>query len=141
MGGYFSPQAFFLANIPITWTGHYETRWHYEVSGGFGVQAFQQDKTPLFPLAAQKPSLVALNNAMFPALTTVGANYSFRAVVAHQLAEHWFIGGFLSANNTSNYNAVSAGFSVHYLFRPQPSTVASPTGLFPSDGFRPFRVP
>jgi tetratricopeptide (TPR) repeat protein len=141
MGGYFSPQAFFLANIPITWTGHYETRWHYEVSGGFGVQAFQQDKTPLFPLAGQKPSLIALNNAALPALTTVGANYNFRAVVAHQLGEHWFIGGFLSANNTSNYNAVSAGFSVHYLFRPQPSTVASPTGLFPSDGFRPFRVP
>ncbi len=60
MGGYFSPQAYFLANIPITWTGHYETRWHYVVAGGFGVQAFQQDKTPLFPLAAQKPSLIAL---------------------------------------------------------------------------------
>ena len=141
MGGYFSPQFFFLANIPMTWTGHYGTSWHYEVTGGIGVQAFEQDKTPLFPLAAQKPNLIALNNAAFPALTTVGANYSFRAVVAHQLGEHWFIGGFVSANNTSNYNAANAGFSVHYMFRPQPSTVASPTGLFPWDGFRPFRVP
>jgi cellulose synthase operon protein C len=140
-GGYFSPQAYFLAGIPITWTGHYLTRWHYTINGGFGVQAFQQDKTPLFPLPAQKPLEVSLNNAAVPSLTQVGANYNFRAEVAHQLGQHWFVGGFLSANNSSNYNAVSGGFSVHYTFRSQPSTVTAPTGIFPSDGFRPFAVP
>lgn len=141
MGGYFSPQFYFLANIPFTWTGHAGTRLHYEINGGVGIQAFQEDKTLLFPLAAQKPLEVSLNNAALPALTTVGANYSFRAAVAHQLGSHWFVGGFLSANNTSNYNAVSAGFSVHYLFRAQSPTVTSPTGLFPTDGLRPFSVP
>jgi cellulose synthase operon protein C len=141
MGGYFSPQFYFLANVPFTWTGHYYTRWHYQITGGLGVQAFQEDKTPLYPLPEQKALLISLNNAALPALTQVGANYSFQANVAHQLGSHWFIGGFLSANNTSNYNAVSAGFSVHYLFRAQPSTVAGPTGLFPSDGLRPFSVP
>ncbi len=141
MGGYFSPQFYFLATIPFAWTGHYGTRLHYEINGGVGIQAFQQDKTPLFPLPEQEPLLVALNNAAIPALTTVGANYSFRATVAHQLGPHWFIGGFLSANNTSNYNAVSGGFTVHYLFRSQPSTVAAPTGLFPTDGLRPLSVP
>ena len=68
MGGYFSPQEYFLANVPFTWAGHYQTRWHYEILGGFGVQAFQQDTTPLFPLAAQKATEVALNNAALPAL-------------------------------------------------------------------------
>jgi cellulose synthase operon protein C len=141
MGGYFSPQFYFLATIPFAWTGHAGTRLHYEINGGVGIQAFQEDKTPLFPLAAQKPLEVSLNNAALPALTTVGANYSFRGAVAHQLGSHWFVGGFLSANNTSNYNAVSAGFSVHYLFRAQAPTAASPTGLFPTDGLRPFSVP
>jgi tetratricopeptide (TPR) repeat protein len=141
MGGYFSPQFYFLANIPFDWTGHYGTRLHYEINGGVGIQAFQEDKTPLFPLAAQKPLEVSLNNVALPALTTVGANYSFRATVAHQLGSHWFVGGFLSANNTSNYNAVSAGFSVHYLFRAQSPTATSPTGLFATDGLRPFSVP
>jgi cellulose synthase operon protein C len=141
MGGYFSPQAFFLANIPVTWTGHYLTHWHYTISGDLGVQAFQEDKTPLFPLANQQPTEIALNNAALPALTSVGANYNFRGASAYQLGEHWFIGGFLSANNTLNYNAVSAGFSIHYLFRRQPSEAAAPTGLFPTDGFRPFTVP
>jgi hypothetical protein len=49
MGGYFSPQAYFLANVPITWTGHYLTRWHYTVLGSFGVQAFSEDTEPLCP--------------------------------------------------------------------------------------------
>jgi hypothetical protein len=49
MGGYFSPQAYFLANIPFTWTGHYLTRWHYNIVGSLGVQAFSEDTTPLYP--------------------------------------------------------------------------------------------
>ena len=141
MGGYFSPQEYFLANIPLTWTGHYQTRWHYEILGGFGVQAFQQDTTPLYPLADQKATEVALNNAALPAMTSVGPNYNLRGTVAYQIGPHWFAGGFLSANNSRNYAAVSAGFSIHYLFRAQPSAVTSPTGLFPNDGLRPFTVP
>jgi tetratricopeptide (TPR) repeat protein len=141
MGGYFSPQEYFLANIPFTWTAHYQTRWHYEILGGIGVQAFQQDKTPLYPLAGQKSLEIALNNAELPALTSVGPNYNLRSTVAYQIGPHWFAGGFFSANNSRNYAAVSAGFSIHYTFRAQPSTVTSPTGLFPNDGFRPFTVP
>jgi len=82
-----------------------------------------------------------LNNAQLPALTSVGPNYNLRATVAYQISPHWFAGGFLSANNSRNYNSVSAGFSIHYMFRTQPSTVTSPTGMFPYDGFRPFTVP
>lgn len=141
MGGYFSPQAYFLANIPVTWTGHYLTKWHYEVLGGLGVQAFQTDATPLFPLAAQKASEVALNNAMLPAKTSVGPNYNLRGNASYQIGPHWFAGGFVTANNSRNYEAVSAGFSIHYMFRSQPSAVAGPTGLFPTEGLRPFTVP
>ncbi len=141
MGGYFSPAESFLANVPFTWSAHYMARWHYEILGGFGVQAFQPDETSLFPLAAQKASEVAMNNASLPALTSVGPNYNLRGTMAYQISPHWFAGGFLSANNSRNYASVSAGFSIHYMFRSQPSAVTAPTGLFPSDGLRPFTVP
>jgi hypothetical protein len=141
MGGYFSPQAYFLGNVPFTWNAHYGTRWHYNLLGSLGVQAFQESLTPLYPMAAQAASEIALNNPMLPAKTSVGPNYDVRGQGAYQIGPHWFAGGFLSANNSRNYSAVSAGFSVRYLFRPQPSTVTSPTGLFPSDGLRPFTVP
>jgi len=141
MGGYFSPQAYFLANLPVTWAGHYQTRWHYNVMGSFGVQGFQQSLTPLFPLAAQSALQIALNNPMLPAKTSVGPNYDLRGQMSYQVGPHWFAGGFLSANNSRDYDSVSAGFSIHYMFRAQPSTADGPTGLFPTDGLRPFRVP
>ena len=141
MGGYFSPQGYFLGNVPFTFVGHYGTSWHYNIMGGLGVQAFQEDRTPLFPLAGDKSIETGQNNPMLPDMTSVGANYDLRGQVAYQISPHWFAGGFFGANNTRNYSAASGGFYVRYMFRPQPSTAAGPTGIFPSDGLRPFTVP
>jgi hypothetical protein len=156
MGGYFSPQAYFLANIPLTWSGHYLTRWHYNVVASLGVQAFQENTTPLYPqvnppisyensITYTIPGGATYGDLTLPALTSVGPNYDLRAQTAYQINSHWFAGGFVSANNTRNYAATSAGFYVRFLFREQPSTVAGPTGLFPvfppNDGLRPFTVP
>jgi len=141
MGGYFSPQAYFLGNVPFTWAGHFDTRWHYNIMGAMGIQAFQQASTPLWPLPAQKALETSQNNPFLPALTSVSANYDLRSEAAYQISSHWFAGGYLAANNTRNYNSASVGFFVRYLFREQPSTATAPTGLFPFDGFRPFTVP
>jgi len=141
MGGYFSPQAYFLGNVPFTWTGHSGTRWHYNILGSLGVQAFQESLTALFPLVGQSSIEVGSGNLALPAKTSVGPNYDLRTNAAYQISPHWFAGGFFSANNSRNYSGVSAGFFVRFLFRAQPSTVAGPTGLFPTDGLRPFTVP
>jgi tetratricopeptide (TPR) repeat protein len=149
MGGYFSPQAYFLANVPFTWAAHSGTRWHYNILGSFGVQAFQEDSTPLFPLVStglENTETVTVGSVTYselalPAKTSVGPNYDLRAQAAYQIGPHWFAGGFFSANNSRNYSAVSTGFYVRFLFREQPSTVTAPTGLFPTDGLRPFTVP
>ncbi len=150
-GGYFSPQTYFLANIPVTWTGHYLTRWHYSILGSLGIQAFNNNTAPLFPLdkALEVGTTVtvggnAVGNLAIPALTSVGPNYDLVGQTAYQISDHWFAGGFLSANNSRNYASVIAGFSVHYMFRSQPSTVTTPTGLFQYDdqhALRPLLVP
>jgi tetratricopeptide (TPR) repeat protein len=137
LGGYFSPQAYFLGNVPITWTGHRGTRWHYTVLGSFGVQAFSENKEPLFPLDSAIE--IGYSNPSLPALTSVGANYDLRGQAAYAVSDHWFVGGFASANNSRDYTTGSAGFSVRYLFRSQPSTVAGPTGLFQTDDAHPLR--
>jgi tetratricopeptide (TPR) repeat protein len=141
MGGYFSPAAYFLANVPFTWVGHYGTKWHYDAMGSLGVQAFQENLTPLWPLAVDKSIETSQFNPMLPAKTSVGPNYDVRSHVSYQIGPHWFAGGFASANNSRNYTSISAGFSIHYMFRAQPSTATGPTGLFPTDGVRPFTVP
>jgi len=141
MGGYFSPQFYFLANVPFTWVGHYGTRWHYNILGSLGVQAFQEALAPLWPLAVDKPLETAMSDAMLPAKTSVGPNYDVRSQVSYQISPHWFAGGFVGANNSRNYTSVNAGFSIHYMFRTQPSAATGPTGIFPTDGVRPFTVP
>ena len=149
MGGYFSPHSYFLANVPFTWVGHYGPRWHYDILGSLGVQAFEVQSTPLFPLASTglensvtvTVDSVTYGDLMLPAKTSVGANYDLRSHAVYQIGPHWFAGGFLSANNSRNYAAVSAGFSIYYMFRAQPSTANGPTGIFPTDGLRPFTVP
>jgi hypothetical protein len=141
MGGYFSPAAYFLANVPFTWVGHYRTKWHYDALGSLGVQAFQENLTPLWPLAVDKSIETSQFNPMLPAKTSVGPNYDVRTHVSYQIGPHWFAGGFVGANNSRNYTSISAGFSIHYMFRSQPSTATGPTGLFPTDGVRPFTVP
>ncbi len=142
-GGYFSPQSYFLANVPITWTGHYLTKWHYTVLGSFGIQAFSENAEPLAPLDLGIETNTFLN-AKLAALTSVGPNFDVRGQMAYAISEHWFVGGFAGANNSRNYTNVNAGFSIRYLFRSQPSTVAGPTGLFQTDdahAIRPLTVP
>ncbi len=97
------------------------------------MQAFQETLTPLYPGSAVTEYL--------PAVTSVGPNYDLHGQTSYAVSPHWFVGGSLAANNSRNYSAVSAQFSIHYLFRSQPSTVATPTGMFPNDGMRPFTVP
>jgi tetratricopeptide (TPR) repeat protein len=141
MGGYFSPQGYFLGNMPFTWSGHYINRWHYNIMGAVGAQAFQEDSAPLWPLAVDKPLEIAQNNPMLPNVTTVSGNYDVRSQVAYQFSPHWFVGGYLAANNSRDYTYTSVGFFVRFMFREQPSTATTPTGLFPWDGIRPFTVP
>ena len=156
-GGYFSPEAYFLASIPITFAGRYRNNFHYNIAGSAGVQTFQEDNALFFPLdrGIQNSFTSTANNglpclavqianhtcAQYSANSNTGGNYGVNAEGAFRIAEHWYAGGFASANNTNNYNTVTGGFFIRYLFRPQFGTDDYPTGLFPVEGFRPLRVP
>ena len=139
LGGYFSPDAYVLASVPVTFVGRYHSNFHYSIAGSVGVQSFQEDAQAFFPL--DRGIQTANGNLFFPTNSNTGGNYSINAEGAYKIQEHWYAGGFLSANNTNNYNTVTGGFFVRYLFRPQYGNDDTPTGLFPVEGFRPLRVP
>ena len=151
LGGYFSPDAYFLASVPVTFIGRYRNNFHYTIAGAVGVQTFQENSQLYFPLdrgiqTGFSTSCHAVTGAsptcqLYSPNSNTGGNYSINSEGAYRVADHWFAGGFLSANNTNNYNTVTAGFFVRYLFRPQIGTEDYPTGLFPVEGFRPLRVP
>ena len=138
-GGYFSPNVYFLASVPLTYTGYYKSDFHYSINGSVGVQTFQEASAPYYPL--DLPLQVLSGNAYYGQNSDTGLNYSLNTEGSYRIADHWYVGGFASANNSRNYNTVNGGFFVRYLFKQQVPSEDYPTGLFPVSGFRPLRVP
>jgi tetratricopeptide (TPR) repeat protein len=139
-GGYFSPQAYYLANVPFSFQGRYGPNIHYNVVAAFGVEAFQQDSVPFFPLDYSTLELPN-NSPSYSAQSVVSGNYDFKGEVSYHLSDHWFAGGFLTLNNTRDYNSQVAGFFVRWMTKPQVESDAGPTGLYPWDGLRPYLAP
>jgi hypothetical protein len=139
--------------VPVTFNGAYRSNFHYLVSGAFGVETFKQDWEYFYPLDATLQSnlelalgcttaqLTAHTCGEYPVTVNTNLNYAVNSEVSYRFGEHWYLGGFVSANNTDNYNTVSGGFFFRYALRRQHSSEGYPTGLFPVDGFRPLRVP
>lgn len=138
-GGYFSPNIYFLASVPVSWTGHYGNDFHYTVNGSAGLQTFQEASAPYFPL--DRASQLGSGNAYYSQRSNTGLNYGIDSEASYRATDHWFVGGFFTGNNTNNYNTVTGGFFVRYLLKPQIGADLNPTGLFPINDNRPLKVP
>ena len=155
LGGYFSPDVYILGSVPVTFTGHAGNAWHYAAQAAIGVQTFQENNDPYFPLpedaalqtaALQNCSVLSLQqrncaSAYQPLNTSTGANFSIQGEASYRVTDHWYVGAALEANNTNNYTLVQPTVFLRYLFKPQYPTDDYPTGIFPTDGLRPLRVP
>ena len=139
-GGYFSPGAYMLAAVPLTFNGHYGPKFHYRVVGSLGMQAFQEDSAPYFPL---DPAYQAAHgNPMYPGRTSVGGNYNLETEGSYSIADHWYVGVYTDFNNSRDYASDKVGFFVRFLSRSQPTNPEiGPTGLFPIQGMRPLQTP
>jgi len=139
-GGYFSPGAYLLSNIPLTFDGHYGRRFHYRAAGSIGLQAFQEDAAPYYPLDPSMQS--ANNNPYLPEQTSVGANYNMEAEGSYLMTEHWHVGGFLTVDNSRDYVNSRVGFYLRYVTHPQSlDSIMGPTGLDRRTGLRPLLIP
>lgn len=115
-GGYFSPQRFLLFNVPVTWTGKAK-RLEYVIGTSIGSQSFTENASPYFPV---DPLMQGATGQYYPSLSSSGINYNVDFRAAYQVAENWFLVGFLNVNNARFYSQQSAGVSIRYSFRPRP---------------------
>jgi tetratricopeptide (TPR) repeat protein len=115
-GGYFSPQSYFLFNVPIRWVGRWE-RMEYSIAGSLGMQFFSEDATPYYPLLS--PTLA---NPSYLGQSKTGANYNLEFKMGYRMAPNWYIGAYVNANNTADYSSQSVGFNVRYLMMQSPSS-------------------
>jgi hypothetical protein len=134
-GGYFSPQQYFLFNVPVRWAGNYGPV-HYAVSGSYGLQHFTEDTSNYYPNDA---ALQAMSKQLYPALVVTGANFNLDARVAYQMAPHWMLGAFVTASNARDYTAASGGIFAKYTFEERPMTFVQTAPSIPDwRGQQPF---
>jgi tetratricopeptide (TPR) repeat protein len=134
-GGYFSPQQYFLANIPLRWEGTWNRKLQYSVAGSLGVQHFSEDQSAFFPLLVQ-------NAFYYPAFASTGGNYNFDFRIAYQLAPQWLAGAFADAGNARDYRNVAAGLYLKYVFEPRPFSSEINADSVPDwKGSQPFGLP
>jgi hypothetical protein len=150
-GGYFSPGYYVQVAAPVTVRGaSRSSNFHYSATASLGVRTFRQDAAPIFPLdpafqtsfsSCGASGVQTYSCGFYPTVVTTGFDYSVNSEAAYLLAEHWFAGGFVTANNTHDYDNVTAGFFFRYTFRKQAESDGRPTGLFPEHGLHALQIP
>ena len=136
-GGYFSPQQYFLANIPIRWTGSWNRVLQYSIGGSLGVQHFAEDASPFFPLQDR-----AGTQGSYSAMASTGGNYNLDFRLGYQLTPQWIAGAFANVGNSRDYRNASAGIFLRYLFQPRPFLAEISADSIPDwKGAQPFGLP
>ncbi len=121
-GGYFSPQRFFSAIVPVTYRARIGEDLTYEVSAGAGVQSFGQASSNYFPndslLQAQ---LVAAST--YPGAATQYASKNVSGLAGnvrgkwdYRVTPNVHVGGQASYQHAGNYDETVATVYARYVF-------------------------
>jgi len=122
-GGYFSPQQYNAATIPIIWSATSE-KLSYQLRAAVGYQGYSQDSSSYFPTNGALQA--ASGNLNYASQTSSGAAYNLAAGSEYQVAPKLFLGGTAQTDNTATgtYRQWGAGIYLRYSFE-------SITGLMP----------
>lgn len=115
-GGYFSPQEYFLFNVPVRWDGAWR-QVRYSLAGSIGAQHFRENASPYFPANF---ALQGFNGLYYPGLADIGPNFSLEMRADYRFSPNWTLSFFANVNNARDYTSETAGLSVRYLIKPRP---------------------
>jgi cellulose synthase operon protein C len=136
-GGYFSPQQYGLASIPISWFSRHK-RFEYEIRASLGAQYFSQDSSPFFPV---RVNAILPTQGSYRSETHTGPNYSFALRLGYRLAPHVYLDTFATANNARNYATQTVGFSLKFLAHRLPTNTDLHVNSIPDwRGNQPFAI-
>lgn len=136
-GGYFSPQRYGLASIPISYFARHR-RFEYRIRASGDVQYISEDVSPFYPTSAG----AGLSNQGFYASSTyTGPNCNVDFRFGYRVSPHAYFEALATANNARNYTYQAAGFTLEFLIRPLPTdTDLHPQSIPDWQGIPPFGV-
>ncbi len=114
-GGYFSPQKYYLASIPMSWFSRHH-RFEYELRAALGIQYLSNDSSLIFPT---RPDLQ--NGSFYAGSTDTGPNYNASVRIGYRVAPHWYFEAFGTANNAKNFATQTIGFRLKYMMHRLPA--------------------
>lgn len=136
-GGYFSPQAYGVAAIPISYFSRHR-RFEYRIRIAGGVQYISEDASPFYPTSA---GALLTNQGAYASSMHTGPNYSGDLRLGYRLSEHAYFETFVTANNARNYTYQAAGFSLKFLIHRLPTdTDLHPNSIPDWQGNPPFGI-
>ncbi len=121
-GGYFSPQNFISAMIPITYRSKVDEDLNYELGASIGLQSFTQNRSDYFPRDAQ---LQAQLNAVpgfsglstyYPSKSQSGVAGAIHGKFDYRVSPSLFLGGAASFQNIGNFNEAVGSLYARYVF-------------------------
>jgi hypothetical protein len=123
-GGYFSPQTYLNFSVPMEYSGR-TGRFTYLAGGALGVQTFNENSSPFFPLEPGRQAALqgAFGNAVvYPSHNVTGLAFNARGQLEYQLDNGFSIGGLASIDNAQNYTEVIGKVYLRKNFGAVPST-------------------
>jgi hypothetical protein len=130
-GGYFSPQQYNAATIPVVWSATAE-KLSYQLRAAVGYQGYSQDSSNYFPTNGALQS--ASGNLKYANQTSSGAAYNLAAGSEYQVAPKLFLGGTAQTDNTATgtYRQWGAGAYLRYSFEAISGPLVMPLKSFSS---------
>jgi tetratricopeptide (TPR) repeat protein len=136
-GGYFSPQEFYLASIPISWYSRYP-RFEYQLRFSGGVQYLHEAASPFYPV---QPGSAVVTQGVYGSDSSTAPNYDALIRMGYRVAPHVYFDIFGSANNSRDYYTQSAGFNLGFMFDRIPTSTDLRVNSIPDwRGKQPFSV-
>lgn len=136
-GGYFSPQKYFLASMPISWYSRHP-RFEYQVRFSGGVQYLHQASSLFYPIL---PPSANVTQGVYTSNNSTTPNYDADIRLGYRVAPHVYFDMFATANNAQNYYTQSAGFSLKFMFDRIPTSTDIRVNSIPDwTGKQPYSV-
>ena len=136
-GGYFSPQQYYLASVPITWYSRHP-RFEYSIRFSGGMQYLAEGASQYYPVL---PRSAPVTQAMYSSDTSVAPNYDLNLRMGYRVAPHVYLGTFAMANNARNYYSQSVGFSLKFMIDRIPTHTDLRINSIPNwQGQQPFAI-
>lgn len=145
-GGYFSPQTFIGATLPLQWQG-VSGRLSWTLGAALGFQSFREDGAAYYPdFDALQAALERLADSLadpepgdpevilqtgYASQRNSGVAYSFNALTEYRVAPRVTVGGLFAVDNARDFREVQAQGYVRYYFVDQPRQAFQPDPIKP----------